>query len=186
MRGSYKTILLGARPTAQNYTGRIRALFGSKADSILSLYPGATLDQVKRSAEDLAGDQAIGYATWKWLEEQLTTGKSPVYRFEFDQTLPVPEDEVFPTAPQTAEIEYVFGTLPSRKLAWRPQDRSLSDQMGSYWTNFAKTGDPNGNGLTPWPPYNEKTKYQVMHLTADPDSAPDSHRPRYLFLDENR
>ena len=25
--------------------------------------------------------------------------------------------------------------------------------MGQYWTNFAKTGDPNSAGLTPWPPY---------------------------------
>ena len=46
------------------------------------------------------------------------------------------------------DIEYVFGTLDTRPGAvWRPEDRKLSEQMMSYWTNFARTGDPNGEGL---------------------------------------
>jgi para-nitrobenzyl esterase len=189
--GSYKTILLDEQPTPQNYTERIRILFGNKADSILSLYAGATPEQIKRAAQDLAGDQLIGYATWKWLEAQLSTGKSPLYRYEFDQTLPLSEANAknpaaVPTAPHAGEIEYVFETLSARQLAWRAEDRRLSDSMASYWTNFAKTGDPNGPGLAAWPVYEYKTNYQAMHLAAEPDASPDSHRQRYLFLDENR
>ena len=38
------------------------------------------------------------------------------------------------------DIEYVFGTLDTRPGAvWQPEDRKLSEQMMSYWTNFAKT-----------------------------------------------
>ena len=35
--------------------------------------------------------------------------------------------------------------------------------MSSYWTNFAKSGDPNGAGLTPWPAFNN-TAHSVLYL----------------------
>ena len=53
-----------------------------------------------------------------------------------------------PFAFHSDDIEYVFGTLDTRPGAvWRPEDRKLSDEMMSYWTNFAKTGDPERPGI---------------------------------------
>ena len=37
--------------------------------------------------------------------------------------------------------------------------------MRTYWTNFAKTGDPNGQGLPDWPSYNDASP-QVLHIQA--------------------
>jgi para-nitrobenzyl esterase len=176
---SYRTILEKDAPTAPNFATRVRALYGGQADALLKLYAAATDAEVKRAAQDLAGDRFIAYGTWKWMEMQLKTGKSPVFRYRFDQTLPLAE----PAAPHASEIEFVFQVLSSRRLPWRPEDRKVSDLMGSYWTNFAKTGDPNGPGLPPWPAYASRDGFQVMHLTADPRPAPDQHRARYEFLD---
>lgn len=82
------------------------------------------------------------------------------------------------------DIEYVFGALDSRpEMAIRPPDRALSELMQQYWTNFAKTGDPNAPGLPRWPVYNAAGNWQVMHLDATPEAKPDTLRPRYLFLD---
>ena len=36
-----------------------------------------------------------------------------------------------------------------------PTDRHISESMAIYWTNFAKRGDPNGNGLPPWPAFSD-------------------------------
>ena len=58
-----------------------------------------------------------------------------------------------------------------------------SDLMSTYWTNFAKTGDPNGQGLPAWPPYTADSGNQVMHLSFDPKAAPEQNRGRYEFLD---
>jgi len=80
------------------------------------------------------------------------------------------------------DIEYVFGTLDTRP-GWtiRPEDRKMSDEMMSYWTNFAKTGNPNGPGLPDWPKYNAEG-YPLIHLNIPTTSGPDTLRPRYEFL----
>ncbi len=61
-------------------------------------------------------------------------------------------------ARHTAEIRYVFGTLASSWRPWRKGDWQLSQLMIRYWTNFAKTGNPNGEGLPQWRPYTHDDK----------------------------
>ena len=185
---SYRSIFGKDDPTAENFLAHARALYGAKAESILKLYPTATAAQVRRSAQDLAGDRFIAYGAWKWMEMHLKTGQAPLYRYRFEQTLPLaayapPGAEA--AAPHASEIEFVFQVLSSRKLPWRPEDRAVSELMGSYWSNFAKTGDPNGEGLPRWPAYTQDG-YQVMHLSAGPRAAADEQRARYLLLDEAR
>jgi len=184
--GSYRSILGKEGPAPETFIARVRSLYGANAETILKLYP-ATAAQTRRSAQDLAGDRFIAYSTWKWMEVQLKTARAPVFRYRFDQTLPSPAGaaqpaDSEPAAPHAAEIEFVFQVLSSRNLPWRPEDRELSDLMGSYWSNFAKTGDPNGEGLPRWPAYSQDG-YQVMHLVAGPHAARDEHRARYEFLD---
>jgi len=186
---SYKEFFGREEPTLTNYITLARARFGARADAFLRLYSAATDAEARRAAQDFMGDQAgAGYPTWKWIEMQLGTGGCPVYRYEFDQTLPLPAgsppDKVA-TAPHASEIEFVFQVLSSRHLPWRPEDREVSELMASYWTNFAKTGDPNGPGLPPWPAYGARDGYQVMHLqAASPAAAADIHRARYEFLED--
>jgi len=50
----------------------------------------------------------------------------------------------------------------------------------SYWTNFARTGDPNGAGLPEWPKYGNDDA--LIHLNDPITSGPDAHRARYEFL----
>jgi len=183
--GSYRGFFGDLAPTAANYVAKVHTEFGDRAEEFLKLYPASSDDQARRSAQDLAGDRFIGYSSWKWIEMHLATGNSRVYRYEFDDAPPPAKDSTEPShgAYHSAEIEFVFEALPSKNLPWRPEDEKLSDVMSSYWTNFAKTGNPNGPGLPHWPDYNRHDQYQVMHLTANPQAAPDDHRARYEFLD---
>ena len=57
-------------------------------------------------------------------------------------------------APHASEIPYVFGTLTAREgSTLTPEDQAVARMAHSYWVNFAKTGDPNGEGLPTWPRY---------------------------------
>ena len=174
--------------TADRFKTQETAEFGEDADKFLSLYPAATDEQAVQSAGDLVSDRFIAFSTWRWLEAQVKTGEAPVYRYRLD--LGSPGDKFHPAAAgafHSDDIEYVFGALDSRQeIKVRPEDRELSDQIQIYWTNFARTGDPNKPetaGLPKWPTYNGGDEWQVMHLDANSEARPDTQRERYLFLD---
>ncbi len=185
--GNFQAFFAGDEPSVANYIAHAKARLDSNAEAFLKVYPAATDAEAKRAAQDFAGDNFIAYSTWKWLEMQLKTGESPVFRYEFDQTLPLPADAkpgAEPTASHSWEIEFVFQVLSSKNLPWRPEDYTVSELMSSYWTNFAKTGNPNGPDLPWWPEYNNNNGYQVMHLGGvTSGSTPDKYRDRYEFLE---
>ena len=87
-------------------------------------------------------------------------------------------------ARHAGEIEYVFGALDSvPNVTWDEADRKLSDLMMSYWSNFARSADPNGPGLPKWPGYDKATGDQVMHLDVQSEAKPATDRARYEALD---
>ena len=156
-------------------------LFMDRAPEFLTLYPGDTDAQALRSAIDYRSDSFIALGTWKWLEAHRKTGDSPVYRYHFELAAPPSKFHPGSYAFHSDDIEYVFGTLDTRPGSdWRPEDRQLSEQFMNYWTNFAKTGDPNGPGLPEWPKYRQGD--ELIHLDSTITSGPDTLRPRYEFL----
>jgi para-nitrobenzyl esterase len=158
--------------------------YGAHAEEFLKAFPADSDDEAVRSADNFTTDQFIAFGTRQWIEAQVKTGTAPVYRYHFE--LPAPPSEMHPEgkyAWHSDDLEYVFGTLDTRRgSTWRPEDRKLSEEMIEYWTNFARTGDPNSAGLPAWPRY-DKTG-EVMHLDANSTASADTTRARYEFLSQ--
>jgi para-nitrobenzyl esterase len=158
--------------------------YGAHAEEFLKAFPADSDDEAVRSADNFTTDQFIAFGTRQWIEAQVKTGNAPVYRYHFE--LPAPPSEMHPEgkyAWHSDDLEYVFGTLDTRRgSTWRPEDRKLSEETIEYWTNFARTGDPNSAGLPAWPRY-DKTG-EVMHLDADSKASADTTRARYEFLSQ--
>lgn len=171
--------------TVATFTAQAEKEFADRSEDFLTVYPAATDTEAQTSAGDYARDKFIAFSTWRWIESHVETGTKPVFRYRFD--LGTPGDRNHPASSgafHSDEIEYVFGTLDSRPdFKIRPEDRALSEQMGQYWTNFARTGDPNAPNLPKWPTYGPE-QWQLLHLNTAPEAVPDTERARYIFLDD--
>ena len=185
-------VLAKQKPTAQSFSDETRKRYGQDAEAILKAYPATSDAEALESAASLASDLFIGYGTWKWIDTHARTGQAPVFRYSFDRKIPVPDGEKVNGMPATSkdigarhagEIEYVFGTLDSRKgVPWQPVDRTLSEVMTSYWAAFATTGEPKASGLPEWPRFVPGTG-PVLHFDEKVVARPETQRQRYEALE---
>jgi len=168
--------------TVEKWQAYAKEHYGAKAGEFLLAFPAKTDEQAVRSADDVTTIGYIAMGSWRWAEAQAKTGQAPLYRYRFDRAAPA--EPLHPTgkyAFHSTELEYVFGTLDVRKGAtWQAADRKLSDGVVTYWTNFARSGDPNGNGLPQWPRYDKEKK--VLHLDDPITVTPDTTRTEFEFL----
>jgi para-nitrobenzyl esterase len=163
--------------TPEEYIADVRVRYGKFADALIKAYPAGT-NTVPKTARDLARDAAFGWHTWIWARLQSRTGKSKVFFYYFDQHPDYPEDS--PRAgygsPHGMEIPYVFQHLnSSNPMMGNRQvtkaDEDISEAMATYWTNFAKNGDPNGEGVPSWPAFSDNNP-EVMYFNLKPYIGP--------------
>ena len=148
--------------------------YGPFAEKLLRAYP-VSGSIVPKSGRDITRDAAFGWPTWAWASLQAKDGGNNVYMYVFDQYSEYPEDSPLYTqqSPHGQDTDYVFGSL--RPSPDRPTDAALSEAMMTYWTNFAKTGNPNSESVPFWPEYTG-VGGQVMILQGDkpfPSAVPD-------------
>ena len=153
-----------ARPSEPDvYKKGIEQRFGDFAGKILAAFPGDTKEQTATSSADIFTATAFAWPSWTWARLQSRTGKSKVFMYYFSQQQPkLPFMSMAPRGAQhSAEIKYVLKTIDPKTGS--EEDLKLSELMATYWTNFAKYGDPNGKNLPVWPAFSEKNS-SVMYL----------------------
>ena len=189
--GFYPAILHDRSATPGNYRAALGTLFGDRADEALRLYPGATAEEVKRSATALAGDLFIAHSTWRWMDLHRHTGGQSVYFYYYAHPRPAKRDPAPGEQPDagavhSGEIEYALGNLDGNRVyAWTPVDRTVSRTMQDYFAQFVRSGDPNQAGLPAWPAVrNEHGGITRQTIDADTRTEIDRGAARQAFLRE--
>jgi para-nitrobenzyl esterase len=163
----------GVPRTPEAYVESVRQRYGSFAERLLALYPAGD-GTVAKTARDLTRDVAFGWPTWAWARLQAKTGKSKVFFYYFDHhpEYPAGSPRAGFGAAHGAEVPYVFQHLDLPRLPpATAEDQDMAEMMATFWTNFAKYGDPNGKGLPSWPAFSGANP-QVMHFTNKAQAGP--------------
>jgi para-nitrobenzyl esterase len=142
----------------KSYAGR---MFGPMADEYLKLYP-ADSDEAALHAHNQSVRDNARISLWMWATAWRAKATQPVYLYFWDHAPPGPNHDIT-GAYHGSEIAYALDNASPPNESWTDEDRRIGDIMSSYWTNFAKRGNPNGPGLPQWPEFDGR-KQQVMQL----------------------
>ncbi len=160
------------KQTSEQYIASVKARYGPFADTLLNAYPAGS-GIAPRTARDLMRDAVFGWHTWSWARLESKIGKSKVFLYCFDQHPDYPKDS--PRygfgSPHGQEVAYVFEHLDASNRQTTKTDLVISEAMATYWTNFAKYGDPNGKGVPSWPAFSDANPV-VMYFSQTPHVGP--------------
>ena len=178
LEGTPQQSLRGQAPTVENYKNAMKPQFGDMTDQIFNAYGILTDEDVmSQKGFDLASDLFTGFPTWKLCDYHVKTSTQPVYRYHYMHPRPqvsakmgdmtgglaggvrektaeekkAQQPDIAPGAVHSADIEYAMGTLDTNEYYdWQEEDYAISKLFLTYYANFCKTGNPNGEGLPQW------------------------------------
>jgi len=134
--------------TLADYRASVRQRFGDRADQVLALYPAKNDAEAYWADVAARTDSRMGVSARQQLRGMFSvTAKTWEYHFTY---LPESARESKRGVSHATELAYVFGTVPP--TADQPT-RDTSNAIVKYWSQFAKTGDPNRQELPSWPAF---------------------------------
>jgi para-nitrobenzyl esterase len=174
--------LPAAKPTTEpEYMAALTAMFGADtAKQVANVYSMTRFASAPNPATAalarVIGDSRLVCTTFDTAERMAAAG-APVFLYNFD--IPVPA-AISPSLGAThgSELTSVFGTSPT--FASDPAAKAASDLIQRYWTNFARTGDPNGGADLKWPAFTLSANVRV-NLALQPSVVTDFRAAECAF-----
>lgn len=148
-------------PDEPAYRSALTRRFGANnVDAIVATYPIASYPSANRAIGEVTGDSFFACGARR--TARATASKAPTYFYSFEQ----PVEAAFLQGLgifHSSELPFVFGTDPAFPLGRvGTSGASTAEAIQGYWTRFAKTGDPNGEGAVTWAPYARATDTHLV------------------------
>ena len=160
-----------------DFTSFAKERFGESADKYMELCGFG-----KESLEAVVKNGTFNFfelGNWVWAQKNAELETVPMYLYRFNPPIPGDDSGSF----HSSELWFTFESLAK---CWRPFKGShydLARIMCNYWTNFAKTGDPNGNDAdgTPMPKWDKYTSQAPYPMYFNLNPAMDKEKPPELM-----
>jgi len=169
--------------TVARYPELAARLLGHKpSQAFLAAYPVNSDADVRPMLFKVMND-GWSWHMWRWARLHTQAHNGPAYVYDF---VHIPGDPATPCsygcgAGHGAEIPFVYDQLAQDPRTWSADDRLVAAHMIGYWTNFAKTGDPNGLGLPVWKAF-DGTDASVIRLGSEAEVKAAPPLPDYKLI----
>lgn len=146
------------------------AVFGNLKDELVAAYdPDGTTEFAEMLT--MVNTDKVWAEPARFTARAFTEKGDPAYVYLFSYVSDSMKGRMRYGAAHASEIPYVFDNLTARNGANPPsKDQEVAKLMNTYWANFAKSGNPNGEGLPEWPVY-EPQKDAIIEFRADGTAA---------------
>jgi carboxylesterase type B len=162
----------------------IRLFYGSRASIVVGAFLFDNTLHRTEAADSWINDVVCTCPEMAMSALQAETGRR-TYVYQFLRSIPGKGQESLGSF-HSLEVPYVFGGFRLPEWNWlpfEPIDLALGESIRNYWSNFAKTGNPNGPNLPDWPTFDVKTE-TAMEFTQQGKAVARAHsRPSLCDLD---
>lgn len=137
---------------------RVEMFVGDQADLIIEPYRRARpKDSMRDLVLAIATDHAMRMPSLVTADRKVAQHGAPVFVYLFTWETPVLDGRL--KSPHALEIPFVFDTVQTSGLTGDSPTRfALAEKMSRAWLAFARTGNPNHEGIPKWPPYSTETR----------------------------
>jgi para-nitrobenzyl esterase len=146
------------KTTVATFAAEVASLFGerreaflAKREDLLALCPVTTDQEARETAKRLQAEYRMA-TVFDWALRRAKTAKTPVYTYIFEHAASS-ERGAF----HGSDLAYWFNDVSDADRTWTEEDRRVADVASSYWANFVKTGNPNGDSLPAWARFSADT-----------------------------
>jgi len=179
--------LLTTKATKENYEKLLAEDLVSYAGDMAKVVPADSPQRDQHFIVDAMGDAKgalnicysaiwFSYSHYLWNNYLVEQGV-PTYEYYFTKT----NDSL--SNYHAGELPYAYGNLWRHPGLYSDEDYALSDTMQQYWVNFAKTGNPNGDGLPTWE-MRDENQSKLLQLDTDIKMIEDPNSELYKIIDK--
>ena len=172
--------LMGAGTTSkEEYIKKTKEQYGKSAEDYLKIFPAETDKELKESQTN------AGMLSFAGLPAHTLASKNKKATYLYYYTHVPPDKPGFPDygAFHTSEVPYVLHTLHQWNRPWTAFDNQLEENLTNYWVNFARSGNPNGEGLAEWKTY-DKNSGNILLIGDKTEARPAMFKKEFDFLEK--